>query len=77
MTPCAIGRFLSPLPSTLLFAFLIEDESAMHITIEGWEKSDKLQDLLKELKPDLTHMNDELNNLLHPDKFLIRDINPQ
>ena len=57
----------------LLFAFLIADESTMYLTTEGWEKSDKLKDILKELKPEMDKFNDKLSSLLHPDKFLIKN----
>ena len=58
--------------SILLFAFLLADESTMYLTTEGWEKSDKLIDILEELKPDMDEFNNKLIKLLHPDKFLIR-----
>ena len=57
----------------LLFAFLIADESTMNLTTEGWKKSDKLIDILKELKPAMDEFNDKLSSLLHPDKFLIKN----
>ena len=57
----------------LLFAFLIGDESTIYITTEGWEKSDKLKDVLKELKPDMDKFNNKVSKLLHPDKFLIKN----
>ena len=57
----------------LLFAFLIADESTMYLTTEGWKKSDKLIDILKELKPEMDKFNDKLSSLLHPDKFLIKN----
>ena len=56
----------------LLFTFLIGDESTMYLTTEGWEKSDKLKDVLKEIGSELNHDIDEMNNLLNPDKFLIK-----
>ena len=56
----------------LLFAFLVAEESTMYLTTEGWEKSDKLKDLLEEIAPELNHNIVEMNNLLNPDKFLIR-----
>ena len=56
----------------LLFAFLTANESTMYLTTEGWGKSDKLIDILEELKPDMDEFNNKLIKLLHPDKFLIR-----
>ena len=50
----------------LLFAFLIADESTMYITTQGWEKSDKLKDVLNLIGSELNKHSDEMNNLLNP-----------
>ena len=56
-----------------LFAFLIADESTIYLTTEGWEKSDKLKDVLKNLKPDMDEFNNKVSMLLHPDKFIVKN----
>ena len=57
----------------LLFAFLIADESIMYLTTEGWEKSDRLKVVEGDIEKMLTPFIDEMNNLLNPDKFLIKN----
>ena len=53
----------------LLFAFLNAEESTMYLTTECWEISDKLTDVVKELKPEMDRLNYKLSSVLHPGKF--------
>jgi len=53
----------------LLFAFLNAEESTMYLTTECWEISDKLTDVVKELKPKMDRFNDKLSSIFHQGKF--------
>ena len=57
----------------LLFVFLNAEESTMYLTTEGWERSDKLKDVLKDVKPEMDEFNNKVSMLLHPDKFVVKN----
>ena len=56
----------------LLFAFLLAEEPIMYLDTVGWEKSDRLKVVEGDIEKMLTPFIDEMNNLLNPDKFLIK-----
>ncbi len=41
----------------------------MYLTTESWEISEKLTDVVKELKPEMYRFNDKLSSVLHREKF--------
>ena len=54
----------------LLFAFLSANESIMYLTTEGWEQSDKLKDVLKEVKPEMDEFNNNMTEEEDPMFFI-------